>query len=90
VLTLDMTHDCYKFVRALDAKPFRQVMTAVLGLMQDPSPHDAAALTQTPYLRVDCGEYRIIYYVDGQVLRVVLIGKRNDDDVYKRLRRLLR
>jgi len=39
---------------------------------------------------VDCGEYRIIYYVDGEVLRVPLIGKRNDDEVYKRLQRLSR
>jgi mRNA interferase RelE/StbE len=90
VLSLDMTNDCHKFVRALDAKPFRQVMSALLSLMQNPHPHDSAALTQTPYRRVDCGEYRIIYYVDGPVLRAVLIGKRNDDDVYKRLRRLLR
>ena len=90
MLSLDMTHDCYKFVRALDAKPFRQVMSALLSLMQNPQPHDSATLTNTPYRRVDCGEYRIIYSVDGPVLRAVLIGKRNDDDVYKRLRRLLR
>ncbi len=90
MLILDITHDCYKFVRALDAKQFRQVMSAVLGLMHNPEPHDAAALTNSPYRRVDCGEYRIIYYVDGEVLRVPLIGKRNDDEVYKRLQRLSR
>ena len=33
-------------------------------------------------------EDRIIYYVQDDILKVDLIGKRNDDDVYKQLRRL--
>jgi len=42
-----------------------------------------------PYIpdhRVDIGEYRIIYNVDGNVLKVFLIGKRNDDESYRTLR----
>jgi len=31
------------------------------------------------------GEYRIIFDVCDGVLRVVAIGKRNDDEVYRRL-----
>jgi mRNA interferase RelE/StbE len=85
-----MTHDCLKFLRSLDPKPFRQVVTALPDLLHTPEPHDSASLTGFPYRRVDMGEYRIVYYVDGEVLRVPLIGKRNDDDVYKRLRRLSR
>ena len=38
-------------------------------------------------LRVDSGEYRIVYTVTEDTLRVVLIGKRNDDEVYRRLER---
>jgi mRNA interferase RelE/StbE len=39
------------------------------------------------YWRVDIGEYRIIYEVEGNTLCIILIGKRNDDEVYKKLRR---
>jgi mRNA interferase RelE/StbE len=41
-----------------------------------------------PYRRVDCGEYRIVYQVQDDDLQVLIIGKRNDDDVYKKLSRL--
>jgi mRNA interferase RelE/StbE len=90
VLKLDITHDSCKFLFTLDAKPFRQVATALFRLLQDPEPHDSASLTGYPFRRVDIGEYRIVYRVDGEYLRVPLIGRRNDDDVYRRLRRLSR
>ena len=90
MLKLDMTHDCLKFLRTLDPRQFRQVVTALFRLLQDPEPHDSVSLSGFPFRRVDIGEYRIIYHVDGEVLRVPLVGKRNDDDVYRRLRRLSR
>ena len=90
MLKLDMTRDTDKFLRTLDPKQFRQVVTTLFRLLQEPEPHDSASLTGYPFRRVDIGEYRIIYYVEGDVLRVPLIGKRNDDEVYRRLRRLSR
>ena len=39
------------------------------------------------YRRADIGEYRIIYRVAGDTLEVLLIGKRNDDEVYHRFSR---
>jgi mRNA interferase RelE/StbE len=90
VLKLDITHDSCRFLFTLDPKQFRQVATALFRLLQDPDPQDSASLTGFPFRRVDVGEYRIVYRVDGEHLRVPLIGKRNDDDVYKRLRRLSR
>ena len=89
-MLIDITHDSLKFLRTLDPRQFRQVVTALCRLLQDPEPHDSVSLSGFPFRRVDIGEYRIIYHVDGEVLRVPLIGKRNDDDVYRRLRRLSR
>jgi mRNA interferase RelE/StbE len=40
-----------------------------------------------PYHRVDIGECRIIDNVDRDVLKVFLIGKRKDDEIYRTLRR---
>jgi mRNA-degrading endonuclease RelE of RelBE toxin-antitoxin system len=39
------------------------------------------------YRRADVGEYRVIYYVAGDILRVVLVGRRNDANVRHRLGR---
>ena len=37
-------------------------------------------------IRADAGEYRIVYDLAERSLRVMLIGKRNDAEVYRRLR----
>ena len=88
MLKLDITHDCLKFLRTLDARQCRQVVMTLLNLLHTPEPHDSASLAGFPYRRVDIGEYRIIYRIDGDILKVPLIGKRNDDEVYRALRRL--
>ena len=47
-----------------------------------------AQLKGYPYYRADVGEYRIIYEIEESILLlVILIGKRNDGDVYKKLSR---
>ena len=88
MLKLDLTHDCLKFLRTLDPRQFRQVVTTLFVLLHTPEPHDSAALQGSPWRRVDIGEYRIVYRVEGDLLKVPLIGKRNDDAVYRALRRL--
>ncbi len=42
------------------------------------------------FLRVDSGEYRIVYRVNEEekTIYVILIEKRNDDEVYKILKNL--
>ncbi len=77
-----------KGLARLDAKRFRQVVTRILDLGQDPRPHDSEELQgyRDPEVpgrkgfRVDQGEYRILYTVD-QVRRVVIVfrvGHRSD------------
>ncbi len=39
------------------------------------------------FLRVDSGEYRIIYQLNtANVLEILIIGKRNDDEVYRQFK----
>jgi len=40
------------------------------------------------YFATDIGEYRIIYTILEPEVRVELIGKRNDDEVYRKFKRL--
>jgi len=59
-----------------------------MDLLKNPKPHDSSKLKGYPDLyRKDVGEYRIIYKFEDETVYVLLIGKRNDDDVYKRLTR---
>jgi len=75
----------YTFLDSLSPKQFRQVLRKVLALLEDPRPHDTEQLKGYPFLRNDVGEYRIVYDVQGGTLRLILVGKRNDDEIYKRL-----
>ncbi len=51
-------------------------------------PHDARPLSgMDGYYRVDSGEYRIVFRIEGELLRVPMIGKRNDGEVYRRVSR---
>lgn len=73
----------------LQAKQFKQVTAKILSLLADPQPPDSQTLKGFGDLRrTDIGEYRIVYRFDDTTVAVSLVGKRNDDEIYKRLRNL--
>lgn len=76
------------FLKTLLPKQFKQVFTKVWDLRKNTRPHDSSKLVgfDNKY-RVDIGEYRIIYTFDEIIVNVETIGKRNDDDVYKRVKK---
>lgn len=81
---LDLAKEALDFWDSLDAKQYRQVGRKVLSLLLNAHPHDCKTLRGAPgYFRVSCGEYRIIYCLEDDFLKIALIGKRNDDEVYK-------
>ena len=69
----------------LPPKQFRQIIRKVFTLLENPRPHDSEELRGYPFLRNDVGEYRIIYDVKGDTLRLIVVGKRNDEEVYRQL-----
>ena len=87
MLKLDLSKQSLKFVQNLPPKQFRQVLNKILALMSDPYPTDSIKLTGSPYKRTDIGEYRIIYSVEDDCVKVYYTGKRNDADVYKLLKK---
>jgi len=88
VLKLKPTKQAIKFVSKLPPKQYKQIVRATLSLLENPKPHDSQLLKGYDKLRrVDVGEYRIIYQVEDDTVIIALIGKRNDDDVYKQLSR---
>ncbi|MBS4096493.1 MAG: hypothetical protein KGZ83_06605 [Sulfuricella sp.] len=87
---LDLSRQALAFLRDLPPKQFRQVMMKVLELAREPAPNDAIALKGIAgYFRVDIGEYRIAYTQADHALQIAVIEKRNDDAVYRVLKRKL-
>ena len=90
MLKLDIKRPAFNCLTELQSKQFKQVMLSIIRLTKEPYPHDAKKLSGYPYYRIDTGEFRIIYDVENEeTVRIILAGKRNDSEVYKRLRNLL-
>lgn len=85
--TINLSKDAQKFLTRVPQKQGSQLARALLSLTENPTPHDSKQLKGYPYMRIDVGEYRIIYELEGDTINVLLIGKRNDDEVYKKMKR---
>ncbi len=88
---LDGLEAVLDFLKGLQPKIAAQLAKKVLSLNIDPLPSDSKELKGYSNLfRVDSGEYRIVYRYSSQddLVTVLLVGKRNDDEVYKQLKRL--
>jgi mRNA interferase RelE/StbE len=83
-----MRRDAGKFIDRIPQKHARQILEKIEALRVNPEPGDSSPLRGAPYRRADAGEYRIIYRFEDTTLFVVPVGKRNDDDVYRQLKRL--
>ena len=87
MLKIDITKSAGKFIKKLPPKQYRQVVGTMLSLRENSKPHDSEQLKGYPqYQRVDIGEFRIIYRFDKDTVYIALVGKRNDDEVYKRFK----
>lgn len=84
---IDITKFAGKFIKNLPPKQYRQVVSTILSLRENPTPHDSEQLTGYPeYMRVDIGEYRIVYRFELDTVYIAVVGKCNDDEVYKRFK----
>jgi mRNA interferase RelE/StbE len=76
------------FLESLPPKQFKQVFTKIWNLRKNPQPTDSSKLQgYKDKLRVDIGEYRVIYSFDHETIFIEVAGKRNDDEVYKKLKK---
>jgi len=79
------------FLKDLPPKQYKQIVERIFELLINQHPHNSKALKgHTGYFRVAAGEYRIIYTVDSDTVDIKLVDKRNDDEIYKRLDRLIK
>ena len=81
-----------KAIKKFPIKHQSQIKKYILNFQNEQIPHDSEEIKgYAPYRRGDCGEYRIIYRLDTktETVYVLLVGKRNGDEVYKQLKKLL-
>jgi mRNA interferase RelE/StbE len=89
--SIDLSRQAERFLRELPAKQARQIAEKLQALVADPAALPSEQLRgYAPMRRLRAGEFRIIFAVDGETVQVRLIGKRNDDEIYKALGRSLK
>lgn len=92
MLNIKLSKQAGRFLEKIPAKHAAQIVDKLDKLAADPASVPSVQLEGFPlYRRAKSGEYRIIYRIeDGAIkLLVVLIGKRNDSDIYREMVRIL-
>ena len=83
---LNLSNQAADFLTSLEAKQARQLWNKIVALMKEARPADSITLGEGVF-RASAGEFRIAYKFDDIALYVNVVGKRNDDEIYKRLKR---
>ncbi|MBI1759552.1 MAG: type II toxin-antitoxin system RelE/ParE family toxin [Actinobacteria bacterium] len=83
---IDIRPRARRSLRQLDPPDRKAVAEVIDGLASDPRPPGVRALTgHRPYLRVRCGDYRVIYAVDDRVRVVIVAVVGHRREVYRTL-----
>jgi len=83
---LSITRKAEKEIAALPPKIRRQVIEKILSLENNPRPQDVKPLKgEQGALRVDSGEYRILFHLDEQSKEVAIFRVKHRRDVYRNL-----
>jgi mRNA interferase RelE/StbE len=85
----ELSKQAIKFLKHLPEKQESQVVRRIAALAENPFAPDVRKLSGFDCFRADSGEYRIVYTTKNETLFVWIVGKRNDDEVYRKLKRLL-
>ena len=81
---LDLDRDIKDFCAGLIPKHAKQIVLKIFDLAVDVRPHDSKHLKGWGHcFEVTSGEYRVIYTFTPTAVRVLLVGKRNGDEVFK-------
>lgn len=89
MLEIDIWPPAKKFIEEVSAKHARQIVGKIQILAKNPQLSGSKLLEGFPSLRrYRSGDYRIIYFVDGNVLKIPLVDRRNDDRIYRRLKQI--
>jgi mRNA interferase RelE/StbE len=72
------------FLSLLDGKHYKQVTGKIFKLLENPAPHDRVLMQgYQDVWRTDIGERRIIYSYTDELVNILMVGKRNDDEIYR-------
>jgi len=86
---IDLSKQAIGFLRDLGDKQARRIAEKLAQLKEDAeAPPSEQLRGYAPMRRLRAGEYRVVFTIEDDLIKIVLIGKRNDDEIYKLLERV--
>jgi mRNA interferase RelE/StbE len=78
--------DAEKFIRKQDKDIQRQLLKKLHALADNPRPAGYETLKGTDVLfRIRSGDYRIVYTIEENILRVLVVAVGHRKDIYRKL-----
>lgn len=80
---LELKRSAVKEIESLPRKEIITILDKIRELANDPKPADARKLSGQEKYRVRCGNYRILYLIEDDVLVVYIVKVGHRKDVYR-------
>lgn len=91
MLKIQIHKNAAAFLDKIPAKHARQIAERIADMRSKPDSMLSEDLKGfPPFRRLKSGEYRVIFFIEDETLHIPVIGKRNDDDIYKQITRMRR
>ncbi len=88
MLRIEFSKSASKDIEKYPAKIQKQLALKIHEIRMNENQSDISNLKgHAPYKRATSGEYRIVFYIKDETVFIDFIGKRNDDEIYKKLKR---
>jgi len=81
---IEITPAAERQIRKLETTTRRRILKKIETLGTTPRPVGVEKLTDTTFYRVRVGDYRIIYEVEDQITRVLVLKVGDRKEIYKR------
>ena len=79
---IEVKRSAVKEIEALPGKVIKAVLDKISSLADNPRPHDCQKLSGREQYRIRRGDYRILYYIEDDVLIVSVVKVGHRKDVY--------
>jgi mRNA interferase RelE/StbE len=80
---VEIKKSAVKEIEHLPRRDLQAVLDKIASLAVNPRPHDCKKLSAQEKYRVRCGDYRILYSIEDDILTVYVVKVGHRKDVYR-------
>ena len=81
---VEVKRSAVKEIEVLSNRDIKAILDKIFSLADNPRPYDCQKLSGREQYRIRRGDYRILYYIEDDVLIVYIVKVGHRKDVYRR------